>query len=365
MNTPFRVIDADGHVTEHGMDINSWVREMPPEYQPLAPRWFTDEYGASSFLVEGKVWPEYGDRDLRGQSKPNKPAHMWAGRAGEHDPHQRIPDMDFMGIDTAVVFCSTLIAIPAVVEDPGLAEAFSRVYNNWLANYCGSYPDRLKGVAMIPVQDSEKGVRELRRAVEELGLVGALFPPHHGTKMLDHPDYFPIYEEAERLNVPICIHTNTCINPARKLLTNFIPRHAFGGLSTMMALGSVIIGGLPDKYPNLRFAFLEAGGGWIPYLMERMQARYELLPHLGSHLAQTPTDYIRGEQFFYSVEPDELTVPMVAELIGEDRLVMGSDYAHWDGTAPDSVRMVRERADLAADLKRKILSDNPAKLYNI
>jgi predicted TIM-barrel fold metal-dependent hydrolase len=76
-------------------------------------------------------------------------------------------------------------------------------------------------------------------------------------------------------------------------------------------------------------------------------------------------EYVRSDQLYYSCEPDELTVPMVAQLVGEERLVMGSDYAHFDGSSPESVRLVMQRTDISDDLKRKILSDNPARLYNI
>src|SRR5207302_9876156 len=124
----------------------------------------------------------------------------------ELEPHARMPDMDFMGIDLSVVFCSSFVGVPAIVEDAGLAAAIARAYNDWLAEYCGAYPDRLKGVALLPVQDAGLAVRELRRAVTELGLVGGLFPPQHRDLPLDNPHFFPIYEEAERLGVPICVH---------------------------------------------------------------------------------------------------------------------------------------------------------------
>ena len=257
-----------------------------------------------------------------------------------------------------------MLGVASFVEDAGLAGAISRVYNDWLTGYCQPYADRLKGVAMLPVQDPAEAAKELHRAVE-MGMVGALFPPIYDDKMPDHKDYFPLYEAAQELDIPICIHNNSTIGPARHLLHNFVVRHTFSSVPLMMSLGSVVIGGVLDAFPRLRFAFLEAGAGWLPYILERMQARYELLPHWVGHLKKSPEEYIRGGQLFYSVEPDETTLPMVAQIIGEGSLVMGSDYAHWDGSSPESIRMVMDRDDISDDLKRKILSDNPARLYKM
>ena len=361
----YPVIDADGHITETPALYEAWAASMPPEHRSAAPRLYTAD-GTAHWIVESKIWPAYKDRD-HGQGKPQKPAHMWVHREGEHDPEARIPDMDVMGIDTSVLFCTNMIGVPAIVEDPGLAAAISRVYNDWLAGYCASSPERLKGVAMVPLQDPPAAAAELGRAVG-MGMVGALFVPAYGTegdKMLDHEDFYPIYEAAQELDVPICIHNAMAIGPTRHLWNNFVLRHSFGTFPLQMAMGALMIGGVLDAFPRLRVAFLEAGAGWVPYIMERLQARYELLPHWVTHLKRTPEEYIRGEQLFFSMEPDEETAPMVARIIGDDRLILGSDYAHWDGSAPESMWIVVERDDLTADQKRRILSDNPASLYRL
>jgi predicted TIM-barrel fold metal-dependent hydrolase len=365
MNASYRVIDADGHVTESDEQLNEWAARMPAEYRALAPRIFRDEYGSRYFIVEGKLFPGHRDRSFQAYTQPKKAPQFWTTRPGELEPHARMPDMDFMGIDLSVVFCSSFVGVPAIVEDADLAAAIARAYNDWLAEYCGAYPDRLKGVALLPVQDAELAVQELRRAVTELGLVGGLFPPQHRDLPLDNAHFFPIYEEAERLGVPICIHFVAGIYAGRELFDNFILRHAYGTLPQMMALGSLLVGGVLERYPRLRVGILEAGVGWIPYILERIQWRYSLMPGLAPHLTRSPEEQVKGDQLFFSLEPDEPTVPMVARLIGEHQLVTGSDYAHWDGTSPESIRIVRERADLSDDLKRKILSDNPARFYGI
>ncbi len=362
MRAPFRVIDADGHM---GDWAPAFAERMPKKYQGVAPRRYSGDGGGSYWICEGKVWPEYKDKD-RGGTPGFAPPNRWVGREGEYDVHKRMPDMDYMGIDVSVLFPASMMGVITIVEDPGLAAASARAYNDWLAQeYCGPYPDRLKGAAMVPVQDPKEAAKELYRAVGELGLVATNVIPHFGTKMLDNKELFPIYEAAQELGVPICVHNNSAISPARHHMENFVLRHGLNSVSSMMGLGSVVIGGVADAFPDLKFAFLEAGGGWVPYVMERLERRFHALPHWVSHLKRSPAEQMRSEQMFYSVEPDELTVPMVAQLLGEEHLVMGSDYSHFDGTAPESVRMVLERTDISDELKRKILSDNPARLYNL
>ena len=362
MRAPYRVIDADGHVAETPAVYDAWAKRMPERYRALAPRHYTTEDGGRHFILEGKIYPPYKDRD-HGMSGLRKPAHLWTGREGERDPHKRMPDMDLMGIDVSVLFGSTT-AVQTVVEDAGLAAAISTAYNGWISEYCSPYPDKLKGIAVVPVQDPREAAKEVERAAKQ-GLVGVLFPPIHAEKMPDHKDFFPIYEAAQAADLPICIHNSSAMSPARHLFDNFVLRHAYSTVPLMMAMSTIVVGGVLDAFPRIRFAFLEAGAGWVPYILERMQARYELLPHWVGHLKNSPDDYLRGDQLYFSIEPEEVTVPTVSQIIGEERLVLGSDYSHWDGSAPEAINMVLERSDMSDALKRKILSDNPARLYNL
>ncbi|MCL0102218.1 amidohydrolase, partial [Dehalococcoidia bacterium] len=223
----------------------------------------------------------------------------------------------------------------------------------------------LKGAAMLPVLDPGAAARELYRAVGELGLVATNFIPYFGEMTLEDKSLYPVYHAAQDLDVPIGLHNNSAISPARHLMDNFALRHALNSVCSMVGLGTVVMGGVMDEFPTLKFAVLEAGGGWVPYVMERLERRLHAMPHWSNHLKQTPMEYMRSGRLYYSVEPDELTVPMVAELMGEDWLVIGSDYSHFDGTAPESIRMVTDRTDISEELKKKILSDNPARLYKL
>jgi predicted TIM-barrel fold metal-dependent hydrolase len=133
----------------------------------------------------------------------------------------------------------------------------------------------------------------------------------------------------------------------------------------MLAAASFVAGGILERYPQLKVAFMEAGVGWVPWLMDRLHEHFELLPQQMPWQRRDPIEWLKSENCFYAVEPEETTIPFVAQMIGEERLVYASDYSHWDCLCPDSVKLLRERTDLSDGLKRKIFADNAARLFNL
>jgi len=141
--------------------------------------------------------------------------------------------------------------------------------------------------------------------------------------------------------------------------------HAYGGLPSMIALGSVVLGGVLERHPGLRVAFLEAGASWVPYVVDRMQESYDTFGLRGDGLELDPGAAVRGGQVYIAVEPEEPALPFVAELIGDDHLVLGSDYCHPEGMCPFTMQALAERDDLSEATRRKILHENPARLYGL
>ncbi|MCH8192182.1 MAG: amidohydrolase family protein [Chloroflexi bacterium] len=196
-NTP--VIDADGHVLEFTID---WEGGLEEHLLPVAPRIVGVETGGSRFLVEGKIWPQPWGKG-RGAGSDIGRASV---RPGGTDPAERIKDMDQEGIDVAFNYGAVVGVGVSGLENAELAAALARIYNDWLADYCSHAPDRLKGIAAIPLQDVSRAVAEARRAVEELGMAGVSIPSNvHGTALHD-PSFYPFYEEIQRLDVPLGIH---------------------------------------------------------------------------------------------------------------------------------------------------------------
>lgn len=358
----FPVIDADGHVQELNID---WAARIAPAVRDRAPRVVPDNRGFPRLLAEGKLWPKPEGRGTgqAGGPRSRRPAET----TGMHDPVRRLQDMDLEGIDLAVLFGTSVFLSLPFFDDAELAAATARVYNDWLAEYCAADPMRLKGVALVPIQDPPAAVEELRHAVRDLGFVAVGTPAHSGGRNLDDPALDPFFAEAERLGVPVCVHVGAG-RPAAAAdrFTNaymvHVVTHAF---EQMIAALCVVSGGVLERHPSLRVAFLEAGAGWVPYWIERLDEHYEYMQPCVPWLTREPGAYMRSAQCYYSFEPDERTLPWVLGMLGEERVVFASDYNHSDCKFPNTVRAMVERDDLSLAQKRKLMCDNALRLYGL
>jgi uncharacterized protein len=212
-------------------------------------------------------------------------------------------------------------------------------------------------------------VRELRRAVTELDFVAGVIPYHSRGKDLSHPSFYPLWEAAQDLNVPITVHAGSNLpHPGRdELFTNYFMDHVIAHPFSQMAAATAIIGGgVLELFPRLRVAFLESGCGWLPYLIERLDEHFEKLPRsYAPNLQRKPSEYLADGNVFISFEPDEQGVAYVASVIGADQLVFASDYPHLDAAFPHATAEVKERTDLDDEVKRKLLYSNAQRLYGL
>lgn len=374
MKPPFRVIDADGHVTEHTVD---WAAHLPARFRKDAPFWTALPDGERVFIVERKVWPTRRDYYGSGPeatapvavgpwAEVRKSGHLWnLEREGQWDPAKRLLDMDEEGIDIAVLFGSYVGLCIGSIEHPEFATALSEAYNDWLEEYCAYERSRLKGIALLPLQDPQAARAELRRVVQQKGMVGGLALPNLHGHLLHEPQFDPIWEEAQALDVPICVHFTSTNSPGLERFDRFALKHAFAPLGVMMAVGSFVAGGVLERFPRLRVAFLEAGAGWVPWVMDRLHEHWELLPQQLPWQRRDPMEIMRGDQCHFSFEVDEMTIPYVVDLVGGDRLLYASDYSHWDCMCPESVKRVLGRGDISDEVKQKILGENAARLFKI
>ncbi len=171
MSRTYDVIDADGHVLE---PFTLWNDYLDPAYRERAPRLVRDQNGKERLLLEEKIlgstagFGGIGGVGARQGVVAADAMEYKDGRKGGFDPHARIPDMDLDGIDAAFLYPS-LGLFAGAVQDPGFAGAMCRAYNRWLADYCKPYPERLFGVAMLPMQSVEAAIEEMRFARRELG----------------------------------------------------------------------------------------------------------------------------------------------------------------------------------------------------
>ena len=166
------------------------------------------------------------------------------------------------------------------VQDPPLAAAMSRAYNRWLADYCKPYPDRLFGVAMLPMQSADLAIEEMRFAREKLGFRGAFVRPNpYNNKMIHHPDYEKFWTMVEELDISVGFHEGAGGGMAQVGMDRFEERGArhiiTHTMEMMLVCMSVIWGGVCERHPKVRIAFLELGGGWIAGWLDRMDRHFD------------------------------------------------------------------------------------------
>jgi predicted TIM-barrel fold metal-dependent hydrolase len=274
--------------------------------------------------------------------------------------------MDEGNLEKVVLYPTAGLGI-GWVREPEYAAALCRAYNNFLSEEFCKVSPRLTGVALLPFQNVPEAVKELRRAVTELNLVG-VFAPAVGLRLpLGHPQFHPIYEEAERLGCMIAVHA-TVRGPhyfGADGFDKFIEVHTLSHpFAQMMQLTGMIYEGVPELFPRLKIGFMESGCSWVPFWMDRMDEEWELRGEVEAPFCKKkPSEYVCGGQLYFHAEADEGSIPEAIRRLGDDILFYASDFPHWDHGFPESAHEMAEREDLSPESRRKILYDNARRLY--
>ena len=343
----FMVVDGDSHIQEKREDLLKYLDE------PFRRRY---------------AWPDRPWLFF--------PRNTWdfslGGRFGRLDSSaaEFLRLMDEAWVEQVVLYPSMGLAA-SFVQEPEMAVALCRAYNGFVhAEYRKASP-RLHPMALLPIQDIPEAARELRRGVVELGMPGGVLPAHTtpGYPLLGDPYYSPIYEEAERLQCVLALHTGASltggpeIDPFKRMIEAHTVLHPF---SQMRQLTSLIFSGVLERFPRIRFACLEAGAGWAPYFVERVDAEYEKRGAVEAPaLSGPPSRFFRNGQVYVHCEAGEAILPYVLAYLGEDHLIYSGDYPHWDNEFPQNIKVLKDRADISETAKRKILRENARRLYRL
>jgi predicted TIM-barrel fold metal-dependent hydrolase len=365
------VIDADGHILE---PPDLWQTYIDPAFRDRAPRLFVDADGKERLRVEGRVLGSpkglglLGAIGARQGTVSDTTMKYVEGRKGGFDPHARIEDLDVDGIDAAFLYPS-LGLFSGAVQDPALAAAMCRAYNRWLADYCQPYPDRLFGIAMLPMQSVDLAIAEMRHARTTLGMRGGFLRPNpYGGRALHHPDLEPFWAEAQALDFAIGLHEGASSGMPTVGIDRFESRGARHIIShtmeMMLACMSVIWGGVVDRFPRLRIAFLESGGGWIAPWLDRMDRHYDDQGFNDSGLSMRPSELFQ-RNCWISFEPVEQSLSVLADYIGPHKILWATDYPHPDGFFPGAPHLIAKRPELSAATKREILAGGAMRFYGL
>jgi predicted TIM-barrel fold metal-dependent hydrolase len=277
--------------------------------------------------------------------------------------------MDADGID-AVFLYPSLGLFSGAIHDPQLAAAVCRAYNRWLADYCKPYPDRLFGVAMLPMQSVDLTIAEMRFAKKELGFGGGFIRPNpYNNKMINHPDYEPFWAAAEDLDFSIGFHEGASAGMPQVGVDRFDGRGAQHIIShtmeMMLACLAVIWGGVCEKHPKIRIGFLESGGGWIAPWLDRMDRHFDDQGFNDSGLTTRPSELFR-RNCWISFEPVEGSLKVLADYIGPNKIMWATDYPHSDGFFPGAPDMLKKQLEgLSAATRHGVMAGGAMGFYGL
>jgi predicted TIM-barrel fold metal-dependent hydrolase len=274
------------------------------------------------------------------------------------------------GIDVAILYPSRGLNVLSIPDlDAQFAAALARAYNNWLYDFCQADPGRMIGAGMISPFHIGDAVAETRRCVDELGFRAIFLRANivSGHNWHD-PFYEPLWSALESLDVPLGFHeaNNSAARQAGEQFGyDFMLRHTFSHpVEQMYAVASFCGGGILDRHPKLRVAFLEGNCGWLPFLLWRLDEHWELYGDQWAPELKNPPSYYFKRQCYASVECDEEPVKYAIDFLGNERLVFSTDFPHVDTKYPKAVERFLE-LPISEEDKRKILWDNCAAYYGM
>lgn len=276
----------------------------------------------------------------------------------------RLADMDRMRLRLSVLFPTLFLT--HVTEDPLYEAALMRSYNTWVAQRCSQSNGRLKFAALLPLRAPAEAVAEVKRA-KELGAVGLYTMGTAGQTMLDHETLDPVWEEAAKQGLPLCVHVGWShpglIDSCNDAYSAFALSFTLPG---MMAFFAMTGGGVLDRHPGLKVSFLEFGGDWLPYFLDRFDRYHFVISSMYNRPVSQlkPSEYIRAREIYFSVEGDEPGVPQTVSLVGADRIMGSADMPHAEAR-DNHMDEIAGREDLALDVRKQILWDNPLRFYGL
>jgi predicted TIM-barrel fold metal-dependent hydrolase len=437
------VIDADSHKIEN---IALFLDYVDPSHRDRL-RIVTDAHGQQRLAITD-LDPKTGTTDLvrlypqpEGFGKGAFCAYPAETAIGAVFNRARIADMDREGIDAQVIYGSLAPVFGSLI-DHDLAVTLCRAYNDYIHDDCEPYRERLIPVGVLPLQDVGEAIAEMHRCIDKLGMPAVTiapnlpmphpeapeaFPRIRAPRHLSEARFLPLYEAAEKLDIAVCIHgaigAYYCAGSADQLDT-FALAHVFGHRNQQqMALAKLVMDGVLERFPKLRFGFLEAGCGWLPDFIHALCEHWEKRVHdfdpnhrvpstrfaweaLREHRSQSqglrgrmknflamtdapgvgsttgngntdylfehrglprnPEEYFARDQIFTTFGPNDpapIYVKSALGPVGEKLACWSAGYGRWEGVLRGCVKLVSEHPEIGLDYAERLLARNALRLY--
>jgi predicted TIM-barrel fold metal-dependent hydrolase len=360
------IIDADTHIDETEATWE-FMRESELQHKPAT----AFPANPNPHLPPARYWIIDGRRQVR-FVRSDKDSGTTVETRELLDVTARLKHMDQLGTDVQVIY-PTLFLMEAT-EKPEINAALRRSYNRWLGDRCAQSGGRLRWVCMPPLQDMNAAIDELRWAKEH-GACGVLKKGDREAGKYPAESYFePFYAEAEKLDLPICFHTGSGVpdfSSAREFSHGQFMRTKAAAINGVIAL---LMHKIPNKCPKLRIGCIEAGSMWAPFVnydlrrqQQRQQGR-ETTGVLGIPELQLASNLFKDNRVYITCQVDE-DLPYILKCVGEDNLMVGSDYTHRDPSMELEFRKILQgrakKGEIPQAAVQKILFDNPKTFYGL
>lgn len=356
----YHVIDGDCHYMESFEDVAKYMEEP----------WRT-KYEGSNFDEKGakqnlsSFFPfSTGDRQAHG-----KITREHSSYPDEPETPERIREgMESIGVDETLLISHLILSGAATTADDDRQSAFAKAYVEYMSEEVLDPDDGVHGLAPIPYSDLDASLEILDRIEDRDEYVGACFVTAGATPPLGNRKYDPIYERCEDMDLAAVFHTGGAglDEYVRGGYQEMIETHTLGFLeSNMSQIVSLVVQGVPEKFPDLDISFMESGVTYLPGLMTRLDEEYLKRPEEAPLLEKKPGEYITD--FYYGTQPLEISadpeyLEKCVNMIGTDQLMFASDYPHWDYDRPTTIT---DLPFISEDEKKQILSKNAQEVFGL
>lgn len=352
-------IDADAHVIE---TEQTW-EFMEEDDKRFAPDLLVSERsGLRYWRIDERVVPNT-NLGLNATAESRELANVSA----------RVAHMDELSVDIQVIY-PTLFLRPLTAR-ADVERALCRGYNRWLAEIWKQGEGRIRWVVLAPVRSIDRAIEEVRFGKDN-GACGVFMHGFEGERLLSDDTLFPIYSEASDLDMPICIHAGGGNLGHYDLFAQDV--FSRFKLPAVGAFNNLIYRGIPDKFPQLRWCFVETTSQWVPYALNDLQIRTKselafrrehgessLAGVRGAPRELADRNLLRDNRIYVACQTTD-DLPYVIDYAGEESIIVGTDYGHADySNDMEAIATLAKEGVLAAGVGEKILSDNPRRLYGL
>ncbi len=359
-----QVIDSDAHVVETDRTWD-FLDPADEKYRPKLEVNPDDPF-RGDWIIDGVRNPALvrkftDDQIVKLSEKQGRDVATPQAAREMADIDLRLKHMDELGIDVQVLFST--IWLTSLTEKPDAEVALTRSWNRWLASIWKVSSNRLRWACILPMQSPDEAINQMREA-QKNGAVAAFVRPFEGERVMTDPYFYPVYEEAQRLDMAMTVH----ISNANRANAGYFIDSGIGASTKGFAVTRVpavmgcmflLMSEIPKVFPKLRWGFIESAAQWMPWVYNEAARRHKM------EGVDLPRSVFEDNNIYVTCQNDD-DLAMILPYSGEKTLVIGTDYGHTDPSAEiDAISLFRGRSDVDESTKQRILYHNPKALYGL